>query len=67
MKGELTTEEKTQTFSWEATNHCTRHTELERGTPETINTSGVGVLETLPLVVVSSVGDGTQVREAGRR
>ena len=50
-----------------ATSHCTQHTELETGTPETLNISGVGVLTTLPLVVVPSVGGDTQVNEAGRR
>ena len=67
LKGKLNTEEKIQTVSWTATSHCTRHIELERGTPETLNISGVGVLTALPPVVVPSVGGGTQVREAGRR
>ena len=51
-----------------AASHCIRHTELERGIPETLNVSGVRVLTALPgLPVVPSVGGGTQVRQAGRK
>ena len=53
--------------NWTTQSHCTRHTELEGDAPETLSISEAGVPTTLPPVVASSVGGGTQVREAEYR